>query len=390
MTETRAVVHIDMLWQNIAFIRSLIGNRNLLAPVKADAYGHGAVEVADAALAAGASHLGVARIDEAVELRENDIDAPILLFSIPDPGEIPAAVEYDVTCLVSDRAFADALADRAERRGAYERAGKGPKPVSVHVKIDTGMGRIGVAPEDAPELARYVAGKKMLRLDGVCTHLAVSDSSAPDNIAYTETQIARFTGAVNAIKDAGVNPGIVHAAASGGILHHPASCFNMARPGILLYGYAPGNEDAEKVPVHPVMDLLTKISFLKKVHKGESVSYGRTWVAARDTIVATLPAGYADGLPRVASGKLWFVINGKRYPQVGAICMDQCMVDLGPDPDVRLWDDVVIFGGNRGVGRDSGQADAPLTAASIAEMAGTIPYEILCGIGKRVPRIYLP
>lgn len=387
---TRAVIHIDALRQNIAFIRSLIGKRKLLAPVKADAYGHGAVEVAHAALAAGASHLGVARIDEAVELRENGIGAPILLFSIPDPGEIPAVVEYDVTCLISDRAFADALAGGAERRAAHQGAEKCPAPVSVHLKIDTGMGRIGVAPEDAPALARNIMAKKSLRLDGVCTHLAVSDSREPDNIAYTEAQIARFNRAVNAIKDAEIDPGIVHAAASGGVIHYPASYFDMARPGILLYGYAPGNEYGEKVRVRPVMDLVTNVSFLKRVRKGEAVSYGRTWTAARDTIIATLPAGYADGLPRMASGKLWFVINGKQYPQVGTICMDQCMVDLGPNPDVRLWDEVTIFGGNRSVGPNSGQGDAPLTAASIAEIAGTIPYEILCGIGKRVPRIYLP
>jgi alanine racemase len=381
---TKAIVHIDALRHNIAFIRSLIGKRQLLAPVKADAYGHGAAAVAYAALAAGASHLGVARVSEAVQLRESGIDAPILLFSIPDMDEIPAAVENDVTCLVPDRAFAAALAGIAERCAAHGHAETGRKPVSVHVKIDSGMGRIGVAPEDAPALVQYIATQKHLRLDGVCTHFSVSDSDAPDNIAYTETQIARFTGAVNAIRNAGVDPGIVHAAASGGVLHHPASCFDMARPGILLYGYAPGNEGA--VPVRPVMELVTNVSFLKKVRKGEAVSYGRTWVATRDTIVATLPAGYADGLPRVASGKLWVVINGTRYPQVGTICMDQCMVDLGPAPDVRLWDDVTIFGENR----NSGQKDAPMTAASIAEMAGTIPYEILCGIGTRVPRIYLP
>jgi alanine racemase len=164
----------------------------------------------------------------------------------------------------------------------------------------------------------------------------------------------------------------------------------MARPGILLYGYAPGDEGTEHPPVRPVMELVTQVSFLKKVCKGEALSYGRTWVAERDTIAATLPIGYADGLPRLASGKLWVVINGKRYPQVGTICMDQCMVDLGPAPDVRLWDDVTIFGGGQNGGRNSGGENAPLTAASIAEMTGTIPYEILCGIGKRVPRIYLP
>jgi alanine racemase len=375
-----------MLRHNIAFVRSLIGSRKLLVPVKADAYGHGAVAVTVAALAAGASHLGVARVSEAIPLRENGINAPIMLFSIPDPCEILGAIEYGLTCFVADRAFADALADSAERGAARGHAGKPRTPVSVHLKIDTGMGRIGVAPEDAPSLARYIASKKALRLDGVCTHLSVSDSRKPDDIAYTETQITRFTGAVNAIRDAGVNPGIVHAAASGGVLRHPASHFDMARPGIALYGYASGNEEA--TPVRPVMELVTSVSFLKKVRKDEAVSYGRTWVATQDTTVATLPAGYADGLPRAASGKLWFVINGKRYPQVGAICMDQCMVDVGPAPDVRLRDDVIIFGGNPS--RNSGQGDAPMTAASIAEAAGTIPYEILCGIGERVPRIYLP
>jgi alanine racemase len=256
------------LRHNIAFVRSRIGSRKLLAPVKADAYGHGAVAVSCAALAAGASHLGVARVSEAAQLRENGIDAPILLFSLPHPDEIPMAVEYDVTCLVPDKAFADTLAGIAGRRAAHNHAGTYRKPVSVHLKIDTGMGRIGVAPEDAPGLARYVAAKEWLRIDGVCTHLSVSDSGRPDHIAYTEAQIARFAEAVGAIRDAGVNPGIVHAAASGGILRHPASCFDMARPGILLYGYAPGDEGTEHPPVRPVMELVTQVSFLKSVYAG--------------------------------------------------------------------------------------------------------------------------
>jgi alanine racemase len=258
------------------------------------------------------------------------------------------------------------------------------KPVSVHIKIDTGMGRIGASPEDAPDLARFIAAQPFLRLDGVCTHLEVSDSEQHADVAYTETQLVRFRGALDAIKNAGIDPGIVHAAASGGILHHPASYFDMVRPGILLYGYAPGNEGEEKAGVRPVMELATKISFLKKVRKGETVSYGRRWTAPQDTTVATLPVGYADGLPRTASGTLWFIINGKRCPQIGTICMDQCMADLGPGDTARLWDDVTVFGGDRGDGPDA----VPLTAASIAERSGTIPYEILCGIGKRVPRIY--
>jgi alanine racemase len=372
---TRAIIHLDALRQNVGFIRSLAGKRKILAPVKADAYGHGAAEVARTVLEAGASYLGVARVSEAAELRDKGIDAPVFLFSIPGPDEIPAAIEHDVTCFVPDIPLADAIHRCAEKKR---------KPVAVHIKIDSGMGRIGAATEEALPLARFISEKKFLRLGGVCTHLAVSDSTAPADIDYTKWQIMRFSAVVEEIKRAGINPGIVHAAASGGLLFHPESHFDMARPGILLYGYAPSAILSEKAKVRPVMELVTKISFLKKVQKGETVSYGRRWTAPRDTIVATLPAGYADGLPRTASGKLVFVINGRRYPQIGAICMDQCMVDLGLDPPTQLWDDVTIFGGN-----SSGSPDtAPFTAASIAEITGTIPYEILCGIGKRVPRVY--
>jgi alanine racemase len=377
---TRAIIHIDILRENIAFIRSLVGNRKILAPVKANAYGHGAAEIARASLEAGAGCLGVARVSEAVELRSQGIDAPVFLFSIPAPDEIPAAVEHEVTCFVADRSFADALHQYAE---------KNHKPASVHLKIDSGMGRIGTTAEDAPDLARFINEKKFLRLGGVCTHLSVSDSTAPSDIEYTKWQIRRFAGAVDAIKKAGIEPGVVHAAASGGVLLHPESHFDMVRPGILLYGYAPSPALAEKARVHPVMELATKISFLKKVKKGEAISYGRRWTAPQDTVVATIPAGYADGLPRVASGRLTFVINGRNYPQVGAVCMDQCMIDLGLDPPVRLWDDVTIFGSPSRFGSPSSAQEAvPLTAAAIAGMTDTIPYEILCGIGQRVPRVY--
>jgi alanine racemase len=371
MMVTRAVIHIDALKQNIAFVRSLAGDRKILAPVKADAYGHGAVEIALAALDAGVSHLGVARVSEAAELRALGITAPILLFSIPGPDEVPAAIDHDVTCFVPDTSLANMIHEYAE---------KARKPVSVHLKIDSGMGRIGVAVEAAPELARCIDAQKFLRLEGVCTHLSVSDSTAPTDRAYTQWQITRFSEAVNEIKKAGINPGIVHAAASGGTLLYPESHFDMVRPGILLYGYPPSGAVAEKAQVRPVMELVTKISFLKKVKKGEAISYGRKWTAPQDTVVATLPIGYADGLPRVASGRLFFVSNGVRYPQIGTICMDQCMIDLGLDSPARLWDDVTIFG--------TDSPDAP-TAASIAETVGTIPYEVLCGIGKRVPRVYV-
>jgi alanine racemase len=370
MSATRALIHLDALRHNAAFARSLTGAGAVMASVKADAYGHGAVAVARALLEAGISHLGTARAGEAVSLRENGIKAPILVFSIPYPDEIATLAAYNISCFVPDIPYAAVCNRHAER----ER-----KPLSVHIKIDTGMGRIGCAPENAPELAQFIARQPFLHLDGIGTHLAVADSRSPEDIAYTRRQIALFAETVNTIRKS-VDPGLVHAAASGGILRYPESYFDMVRPGILLYGYTPDNDMAEKISLRPVMELVTRISFLKKVRKGESISYGRNWIAGQDTVVATLPAGYADGLPRAASGKLWFVVNGKRCPQIGAICMDQCMVDIGNDSPARLWDEVTLFGGTSG---------AP-TAASVAEAAGTISYEILCGIGGRVPRVYIP
>jgi alanine racemase len=210
----------------------------------------------------------------------------------------------------------------------------------------------------------------------VVTHLAVSDSLDPGEAAYTKEQLARFSRAVGDLRKAGIDPGIVHAANTGAVAFHEDAWFDMVRPGILLYGYAP--EGAETVlPVKPVMELVSRIVFIKQVKKGETVSYGRTWTADRDTTIATIPVGYGDGLPRRLSGDFSVRINGASYPLAGRICMDQCMADLGPNTAIRRWDTVTIFGG-----------DAP-SAADIAAKLGTISYEITCGINKRVPRVYV-
>jgi alanine racemase len=369
---TRAVIHLDRFRQNIAFVRSLTGKRRILAPVKADAYGHGALTMARAALAAGVDYLGVARVSEAAELRQNGIDAPVMLFSLPAFDEIEAAVGHDVTFFAADAALVDAVERSAAR--LHKRA-------CVHIKIDTGMGRIGCRPEYAPRLARHIGATKFVTLGGVCTHLAVSDSGGAADIEYTKRQIETFARTIDAIKSAGLDPGIAHAAASGGVLNYPESYFDMVRPGILLYGYPPVMDAAKRTPVSPVMELVTKITFIKRVKKGETVSYGRTWTASRDTTVATLAAGYADGLPRAASGALRFTIDGRHYPQIGRICMDQCMIDLGAHAPARIGDDVTAFGPPE---------TAYSTAGAVADAAGTISYEILCGISKRVPRVYTP
>ncbi len=371
MRATRARIHLGRLKTNIAVIRSRIGTGTAICvPIKADAYGHGAVRVAVAAIRAGASHLAVASVQEGVELRESGIVAPVLLLSLPLPEELPDIVAHRMTPLVADEEFARAVADAAEAAG---------ERTAVHLKIDTGMGRIGCRPEDAASLARLVSGMDSLAIQGTSTHLAVADSLDPGDFAYTKAQIALFSEALLSIRQAGVDPGIAHAANSGGVALHPDSRFDMVRPGLLVYGYQPVDNDPDPLPVEPVMEFDTRIVFLKTVRKGESVSYGRAWTADRDTLIATLPVGYADGLARNLSGRLNALIGDRLYPIVGRICMDQCMVDLGPESEVKRWDRAVLFGPDpRGP-----------SAADLARELGTIPYEITCGINRRVPRVYV-
>jgi alanine racemase len=369
MRTTRAIIHLDAFRHNIRLVRSRIGaGRKICVPVKADGYGHGAVPLAKTAVEEGAAFLAVATVEEGVELRRAGIDAPILLLSLPTPEELPELVAQRRTPLVADPDFVEALAALG--------AGS-PDPLTVHLKVDTGMGRVGCPPDAAAELAGLIAARRGLRLGGVATHLAVSDSLDPDDIRYTGEQLGRFASAVAAIRAAGIDPGLVHAANTGAVAFHENAFLDMVRPGILLYGYAPGG--AEKaLPAKPVMELTSSVVFLKQVRKGDSVSYGRTWVAERDTVIATIPVGYGDGLPRRLSGQGFKVrVNGAWRPLAGRICMDQCMLDLGPGATVRRWDPVTLFGGDA------------LSAAELAKTLGAISYEITCGINKRVPRVYV-
>jgi alanine racemase len=368
MRATRVLIHLENLENNIRALRARIGMRPLICfPVKADAYGHGAVETARFALEAGVSHVAVATVDEGVELRLAGIEAPILLFSLPQDEELDKCAALNLSPLVPGRDFAGALERAAARAG---------RELPVHLKIDTGMGRIGCAPEEAAELARVISRSGHLRLAGTATHLAVSDSPLEEHRRYTGAQLAAFKEALASIRDAGVDPGLVHAANSGAVVFHEDAYFDMVRPGILLYGYTPPGSAPFEPPVKPVMELETRIAFIKKLKKGQSVSYGRIWTAGRDTVIATLPLGYADGLARSLSGNHEVYIRGRPYPLAGRICMDQCMADLGPEPDFGLWEPVTVFGG------------AAPDAAAVAAKLGTIPYEVTCLISKRVPRVY--
>jgi alanine racemase len=347
-------------------VREKAGGAALVcAPVKADAYGHGAVPVARAAVEAGAACLAVAAVEEGAELRQAGINAPILLLSTPLPEDLPAAADLGLSLVLGDGEMIKAADQAALRTGTT---------LAVHLKIDTGMGRVGCRPEEAAALAASIAQARSLAYAGTATHFAAADSRAPRDLRYTKNQITLFSQALQSIKDAGLDPGLVHAANSGALLLHEEARFDMVRPGILLYGYAPVKDPG--ITVEPVMELLTSVSLIKPIRAGEPVSYGGTWTAREDGRIAVLPIGYGDGLRRSLSGRLTVLIRGRFYPSAGRICMDQCMVDLGADSDVRRWDQAVVFGG------------ASHSAAHIAAMQHTIPYEVTCAIGKRVPRIY--
>ncbi len=365
---------MDNLQYNIAEIKKrLKPGVKICLPVKADAYGHGAFRVAVAAIRAGVSSLAVASIQEGIDLRDAGIVAPIISLSLPILEEIHSIIEYNIHPLVIDSEFIHALNEEAARMKTVQ---------AVHLKIDTGMNRIGCKPEDAITLAAEIVQLPNLKLEGVCTHFSVADSVSPENIAYTKKQLALFTQTLDALRAKGIDPGIVHAANSGAVLQYPEAQFDMVRPGIIVYGYPPSDCLADKIPLKPVMELVSQVVLIKCTPQGSDISYDRKWHADKDTFIATLPIGYADGLMRALSPGLKVRIGDTFYPIVGRICMDQCMVDLGSEPTVTRWDTAVIFGPSENSVKNN-------SAKELATIAGTIPYEITCDINKRVPRVYI-
>lgn len=368
--QTHARIHLDNIRHNILGIRQAIGaERKLLVSVKANAYGHGAVPVARLAEDSGVDWLSVATIPEGMELRQAGIHLPILKFSPLFAEEMEAAVQAELTLTVCERSNVELLEKtclRIKRRA------------NVHLKVDTGMGRIGVAAEEAAALAAYIENKcPSLHLQGVFTHLPVSDESDP---TYTQQQIERFKSVVDAIQRAIERQvALVHCANSGAVLAHPDGWLDLVRAGIMVYGYYPDAGTPRSIPLKPGLSFLTRVSFLKKVAAGTSIGYGRTWLAPQDTWIATFSAGYADGFNRLLSNRGRVLINGRSYPIAGRVCMDQSMADLGPETDVRVGDEVVLIG-------KSGEQE--ITCDEMARLLGTITYEVICQINARVPRIY--
>lgn len=368
--QTHIRVHLDHIRDNIAAIRQAAGpQRKIMLPVKANAYGHGAVEVSRLAERSGVDWLGVATVPEGRQLRQAGIRLPILKLSPCFREELETAVRDGLTLTVASRDNADEL--EAVCRAAGLEAG-------LHLKVDTGMGRVGVSPAEAPALALHIhTNCPHLHLEGVFTHFPVSDEADP---AYTRAQTERFKTCLEQIQATiGRKPGLVHASNSGGVLAHPAAWLDLLRPGIMVYGCYPDPATPRSIPLKAGLSFLTRISFLKKVAAGTTIGYGRTWTAPHETHIATLPVGYADGFNRLFSNRGRVLIEGRSYPIVGRVCMDQSMVDLGPQTTLKVGDPVVLIG-------QSG--DEQITCDEWAQKLGTIPYEVICQINSRVERIY--
>ncbi len=368
--ERAARVEIDLcaIEQNVRALKALTPSGTLfMAVVKAEGYGHGGVESANAALRAGADRLGVATVAEAIRLREAGITAPVQILSEPPADSAHTLIEHDLIPTVTTREFAAALGRAATVRGVEAR---------YHLKIDTGMNRIGVRAEEAPGFVTEVAEFAGLYMEGVFTHFATADVVGDWDF---ESQFERFVEAVERIRSEGMDPGIVHACNSPATILHPKAHMDMVRCGIAIYGLHPSRATQGHIDLEPAMRVTASIVLLKRVGMGEGVSYGLTWRAAAPTTIATLPLGYADGVHRTLSGAMQVLVGGQRCQQVGRICMDQLMVEVPRTVDAADGDEAVIIGS---------QGEETVSMDELAELGGTINYEMACAFGMRLPRIY--
>ena len=368
MARAWAEVSLDAIAANIEALRAVAAPAEVCAVVKADGYGHGAAPVARAALEAGASWLAVAQVPEATELRDGAIDAPVLLLSEPRASEVDEALAASMRITVYTAEMIDRLAAAAKA---------GPRPLAVHLKVDTGMRRVGAAPEDIVTLAKSIEGHSSLSLEGLWTHCAVADE--PDE-PFTSRQLERFDAVLADVAAAGIEVPLRHAANSAAAIAHPSSRYDLVRCGIAVYGIPPAPALAGLVPLAPAVRLVTEVSFVKPVGAGEGISYGLRHHLNRDSMIATLPIGYADGVFRSLSlAGQEVLLGGRRCPMVGVITMDQVMVDVGPDTDVVAGDEAVLLGA---------QGDERITPDEWAARLGTVSYEVVCAIGARVERRY--
>ncbi len=351
---------------NVAAVRGLVGPRvEIMAVLKADGYGHGAIHTARTVLQHGATHLAVATLGEAIALRRAAITAPVLILGYTPPWQLREALRHDVQLTVFDHTVATELALAAAELAL---------PATVHVKVDTGMARLGLAPDEAVPFLRWLRDQPGITVRGLFTHLATADSADP---TFAELQLARFAAVVGAAERAGLRPPLVHAANSATILRYPAAHYDLVRPGLLLYGLEPSAETPRPPAFRPALQFKTEVAQVRALAVGATVSYGATWAAARPSVIATIPVGYADGFRRVPSWRA-ALVGGRRAPVVGRVCMDYTMLDVTDIAGVAAGDEVVL------IGRQGGDT---ISAEEVAAWLGTINYEVIAGILARVPRV---
>jgi len=358
----------EALRSNLRQIRDKVGSCvKILCMVKANGYGHGATEISPTLARAGADAFGVATLEEAVQLREAGIQAALIVLAGVFPAQLDTFVEYKLTPVVHDLISLKAL-DRESSRRQVE--------LGVHLKIDTGMGRLGFLAAEADQWIAAIKQAESLHIQGVFSHFSHAESVQGD---YTQKQLEIFKRVLGQLRSAGVIPDLVHLANSAATITLPAAYFDMVRPGLMLYGVYPSPNMKEQINLKPVLSWKTKILQLKNVPSGTSVSYGQTYVTERESLIATLPIGYADGYPRFLSNRGEALVRGQRARIAGRVCMDLTMIDVTDIRNVRQGDEVVLLGR---------QGGAEISADEIAAWANTISYEILTSIGTRVPRIH--
>lgn len=374
LKRTWADISLDALEHNYNVIRQRVApGCRFMGIIKADAYGHGAVPVGHALSEFGAEYLAVSNLEEAVQLRRGKISKPLLILGYTPAIYAQDLVQMNIAQEVHSLEYAKQLDDALAGTDMV---------LNIHLKLDTGMSRIGFPAYGNPAFLEQMvcaANLPHLHVEGVFTHFSVSDSKKAEDVAYTKLQYSRFCAAIDYLADNHVKPGLCHCCNSGATILYPEYAMDMVRPGIMTYGYASSEDTAGIVDLQPLLSLCTTVSQLREYPAGADISYGRRYRTEKDCRVAVLAIGYGDGLSRSLSGKISFLINGCTAPQIGTICMDACMVDVTDIPDVKPGDEAVFIGCSGVLQQEADQ---------IAAAMGTIPYELLCNINKRVPRIY--
>ena len=363
-------INLDAVAHNVRTIKRIVGrNTQIIAVVKANAYGHGAVEVSQVALENGVTMLAVGVVEEGIVLRKAGIKAPILICGLTPENQLEPLLSYNLVPTICNLQTLETLS---------KIAGKNGKTAGVHIKIDTGMGRLGIPPPDTLNFVKKIRGMKNIKIDGIFTHLAAADE---EDGVYTRMQLDKYKKTLLELEKEGINIPLKHIANSAAILNSSSMYLDAVRPGIILYGLFPSPKTKRTVELKPAAEFKTKIIFLKKISPGKSIGYGRTYTTTKPTKVATLPVGYADGYSRLLSNKAKVLVRGQRAPIIGRICMDLCMIDVTHIPEVRIGDEVILWGK---------QNSETIWAEEIAEKIGSIVYEVICMVDKeRVPRVFI-